>query len=82
MNIQAEKYKLIEWITSMEDISLIQLLKSIQQKTTQNSFGFSEEETAKILQMLEKSEVDIQNGRVFSNENVMNEFRERYGIGN
>jgi predicted transcriptional regulator len=81
MNVQAEKYKLIEWITSLEDTSLIQLLQSIQQKTNQNTFGFSDVEKKKILEMLEKSEADIQNGRTFTHENVMNEFREQYGIG-
>lgn len=81
MNIQAEKYKLIEWITSLEDLSLLEFLKSVRQKSTQDSFGLSYGEKQKILQLLEKSEADIQNGRTFSHENVMNEFREQYGIG-
>lgn len=81
MDVQAEKYKLIEWITSLEDISLIELLQSIQQKTALHSFRFSDEEKLKILQLLEKSEADIQNGKVFKHENVMNEFKEQYGIG-
>lgn len=81
MDVQAEKYKLIEWITSLEDMTLIQFLQSIQQKTSQNALNFSEEEKQRILQLLEKSEADIQNGKVFTHENVMNEFKEKYGIG-
>lgn len=30
MDIQAEKYKLIEWITSLKDVSLINRLKAVR----------------------------------------------------
>ncbi len=80
MNVQAEKYKLIEWITSLEDISVIKLLKSIQRKNTMSHPEFSQEEKQLILQFLEQSEIDILNGNVHSHDQVMEEVRERYGI--
>ncbi len=80
MNVQAEKYKLIEWITSLEDISVLKLLKSIQQKNTMIHPEFSQEEKQLILQFLEQSESDILKGNVYPHNQVMKEVRERYGI--
>lgn len=80
MSVQVEKYKLIEWITSLEDKSILDLLKSIQQKTSNLRAEFSEEDKQLILKLLEQSETEILEGKIHSHENVMAETREKYGI--
>lgn len=80
MNVQAEKYKLIEWITSLEDNSIIELLKSIQTKTASFSSELSDEEKQIIAKLLQQSESEIREGQIHVHENVMEEIRERYGI--
>lgn len=81
MNVQSEKYKLIEWITSLEDNSILELLKSIQQKTSAAHHEFSDQEKQYISEMLERSENEIREGKIHTHENVMAEIRERYDIG-
>lgn len=76
MNVQAEKYKLIEWITSLEDNSILDLLKSIQQKTSNSRSDFSGEDKQLILKIPEQNKTEIRDGKIYRHENLMAETRD------
>lgn len=77
MDIQAEKYKLIEWITSLKDISLINRLKTVKEEASKDWWDdLSQEERESVEQGLR----DIKEGRVHSHEEVMAKFKKRVGL--
>ncbi len=77
MDIQAEKYKLIEWITSLKDISLINRLKTVREEASKDWWNeLSQEEREGIEQGLQ----DVKEGRIHSHEEVMAEFKKRVGL--
>lgn len=77
MSIQADKYQLIEWITSLNDLAIINRLKSIQQESSPDWW----DDLSKVeKENIEKGLDDIKEGRVHSHENVMNELKKRVNL--
>jgi len=68
MNIQNEKLKLIEWITSLQDDSIIERIKLIKMQYSPKDWWdeISDEEKAAIEEGLK----DIREGRVVPHEEV------------
>ncbi|MBA3985014.1 MAG: hypothetical protein H0X63_00170 [Flavobacteriales bacterium] len=79
MDIQLEKYKLMEWIISLKDESIISKLKNIKNELSSLS-AWSDDisETEKIL--IEAGLKDIENGNTCTHEQVMKEINETYGL--
>lgn len=79
MDIQIEKYKLIEWLTGLKDESVISKLKTIKSSLSSSSDWADDiSETEKLL--VEAGLKDIEEGNTFTHEQVMNEINEAYGI--
>ena len=77
MDIQAEKNKLIDWIASLSDLSVINRLKSVREETSKDWWDdLSKEEKEGIEQGLK----DVEGGRVYPHEQVMSEFKKRVGL--
>ncbi len=77
MDIQAEKNKLIDWIASLSDLSVINQLKSVREETSKDWWDdLSKEEKEGIEQGLK----DVEEGRVYPHEQVMSEFKKRVGL--
>ncbi|NLL27318.1 MAG: hypothetical protein GX259_00830 [Bacteroidales bacterium] len=72
MDIQAKKYLLIEWITSLSDSSLIDKLMQIAEKSDWWDEISDEERNS-----IEKGLKDISDGRVISHSDVMKRY-EKY----
>jgi hypothetical protein len=73
MNIQAEKLKLIEWLVSLQDETIIERIKLLKEGSANNADWWdtiSESEKMAI----EEGIKDIENGNVVSHEDV----RKRY----
>lgn len=79
MDIQLEKYKLMEWLMGLQDESVISKLKSIKSSLS-NSSDWAEDisETEKLL--INAGFKDIEEGNTFTHEQVMKEINEAYGI--
>ncbi len=78
MNLSTEKYRLIEWLMSLEDESILKRLQEIR-KETLNSGGsnkISDTETLFIKAGLK----DLEEGRTYSHQDVMREVREKYNL--
>ena len=76
MNIQAEKLRLIEWISKVDDSDIITMLKQIKDNISDESkdeMNLSKEEIAGI----ERGLKDIEEGRIHSHESVMKKY-EKY----
>lgn len=81
MNIQIEKYKLMEWLMTLKDESVISKLKSIKSSLSSSSdsdWADDISDTEKLL--VEAGLKDIKNGDTFTHEQVMKEINEAYGI--
>ncbi len=80
MNVQAEKYKLIEWLINLQDVELLKQLLDIQRKSEgavnmdkvigSNPDG-SPITVKNLIARAEESERDIEAGRVSDIEEVM-----------
>lgn len=79
MDIQLEKYKLMEWLMGLQDESVISKLKSIKSSLS-NSSDWAEDisETEKLL--ISAGLKDVEEGNTFTHEQVMKEINEAYGI--
>lgn len=79
MDIQLEKYKLIEWLTSVNDESIIATLKTIKSNFSDaNDWDSSISETEKLL--IEKGLKDIEEGNLVSHEQVMKGINEKFNL--
>ena len=77
MDIQLEKYKLIEWLMSLKDESVISKIKELKQvNDSEWSNEVSESEKAFIQAGLK----DIQEDHVFSHDQVMEEINKAYNL--
>ena len=76
MNIQTEKLELIEWITKLNDNSILKKIKRIKEKYSKSkdwADSLKEEELASIKRGIK----DIEEGRVHSND-VARKVYEKY----
>ena len=79
MDIQLEKYKLMEWLVSIKDESIISKIKNIKNGLSVSSDWADDiSETEKLL--IEAGLKDIKEGATFTHEQVMKEINEAYGI--
>ena len=79
MDIQLEKYKLMEWLVSIKDESIISKIKNIKNSLSASSDWADDiSETEKLL--IEAGLKDIKDGNTFTHEQVMKEINEAYGI--
>jgi predicted transcriptional regulator len=79
MDIQFEKYKLIEWLMGVKDESVIAKLKTIQSKASESSDWTNDiSETEKLL--INAGLKDIEQGNTFTHDEVMKEINEVYGL--
>ncbi len=79
MDIQLEKYKLIEWLTSVNDESVISTLKTIKNNFSEaDDWDVSISESEKLL--IQKGLKDIEEGNLLSHEQVMKGIKEKYNL--
>ncbi|WP_142785241.1 hypothetical protein [Changchengzhania lutea] len=79
MDIQLEKYKLVEWLMSLKDESIISKIKHMKNNlSTASDWSSDISETEKLL--IEAGLKDIEEGNTFTHEQVMKEINEAYGI--
>ncbi len=78
MDLPAEKYRIIEWLMSLEDASIVKKLLKIRKESieTEESYDISEPEALLIKAGLK----DLEEGKTFSHEEVMKEVREKYKL--
>jgi len=79
MDIQLEKYKLIEWLMNLKDESVISKLKTIKSSVSKSSDWEGDTSVTEKL-LIEAGLKDIEKGNTFTHEQVMNEINEVYGI--
>ncbi len=72
MDIQAEKYSLIEYITQIKDVSLIEKLKEFVKA---NESDFWNDLTEDQIQEIRKGMEELDNGQKFDYEEVMSRHR-------
>lgn len=79
MDIQLEKYKLMEWLMNLKDESIISKLKTIKSNLSASSDWTDDiSDTEKLL--INAGLKDIEQGNTFTHEQVMKEINEAYGI--
>ena len=79
MDIQLEKYKLMEWLINLKDESVISKLKTFKNSTSiPSDWADDISNTEKLL--IESGLKDIENENTFTHEQVMKEINEAYGI--
>lgn len=78
MNLPAEKYKLIEWLMSVEDESIVRRLQEIQKESLDSGETYQLTDTENLL--IKAGLKDLEEGKTWSHDDVMREVREKYGI--
>lgn len=78
MDIQLEKYKIIEWITSLKDKTMISRLKSLKEETKDEDWW--DELSSAEKEGIQKGLQDIEDGNTISPEEVMNQLKKRVGL--
>jgi len=75
MNIESEKRKLIEWITGLQDDSILEKIKMLKNRQSQKDWWneITDEEKASI----EKGLEDVKAGRIIPHEKVKQEYEKR-----
>lgn len=79
MDLQLEKYKLMEWLVNLKDESIIHKLKEIKNdRSTTTDWNDTVSETEKL--MIEAGLKDVEEGNTFTHQQVMEEINKTYGI--
>ncbi|WP_029037275.1 hypothetical protein [Salinimicrobium xinjiangense] len=78
MDLAAEKFKLMEWLISIEDESIVKRLQEIKDETSVSGKSYKISDTEKLF--LEAGLKDLKEGSVYSHKDVMREVKEKYGI--
>ncbi len=79
MDIQLEKYKLMEWLIQQNNEDIIMKLLDFKKSISENSdWEYEVSETEKLF--IEAGLKDIEQGNFFSNEEVIREINEKYGL--
>lgn len=74
-----EKYKLVEWLIHQNNEDIILKLKDFKKSLSENpDWNYEVSETEKLF--IEAGLKDIEQGNTFSNEEVMREINEKYGL--
>ena len=79
MDIQLEKYKLMEWLMSLKDESVISKLKAIKSSlSTSSDWADDISDTEKLF--ISAGLKDVEEENTFTHKQVMKEINEAYGI--
>lgn len=79
MDIQLEKYKLMEWLINLKDESIILKLKNIKNGlSTSSDWADDVSEIEKLL--IEAGLKDIEKGETLTHEQVMKNINEAHGL--
>ena len=78
MDMQLEKYKLMEWLININDENIILKLKELKNKLSDTSEHYSTSEAEKLF--IEAGLKDIENGNLLSHKQVMEEINKKYGL--
>lgn len=80
MDLLLEKYKLIEWLISIEDESIVSRLKNFQNEVSQfkQEGKYSVTEVEKLF--ISAGLKDIEQGNTISHEDVLREIKEKYNL--
>lgn len=79
MNIQMEKYKLVEWLIHQNNEEIISKLRDFKNSLSENSdWNYEVSETEKLF--IKAGLKDIADGNTFTNEEVIREISEKYGL--
>jgi len=80
MDLLAEKYKLIEWLISIEDESIVSRLKNFQNEISQ----FKQEGTYSVTEVeklfISAGLKDIEQENTISHKDVLREIKEKYNL--
>lgn len=79
MDIQLEKYKLVEWLIAQDSEELIAKIKNFKDSLAENSdWNYEVSETEKLF--IEAGLKDIETGNTYTNEEVIREINKKYGL--
>ena len=79
MDIQLEKYKLVEWLIQQNSEEVIEKLKNFKESFSKDTdWNYDISETEKLF--VEAGLKYIKEGNVFTNEEVILEINEKYGL--
>lgn len=78
MDVQLEKYKIIEWITSLKDVSVIKRLKSLKDESQDEDWW----DTLSVAEKegIQKGLQDIEDGNIIAHEEVVKKLKKRVGL--
>lgn len=78
MDIQLEKYKLMEWLVSIKDELVISKLKTLKNSLDSKDINDELSDTEK--RLIEAGLNDIKNGKTIPHEQVMKDIKREFGI--
>ena len=79
MDIQLEKYKLMEWLIHLKDESVISKLKTLKSNTTTSTdWADAISDTEQL--MIKAGLKDLEKGNTFTHEQVMKEINDIYDM--
>ena len=78
MDILAEKYKLIEWLVSLEDEAIVLKLQELRKEALESGEPYRISDVEKLF--IQAGLKDLEEGNTISHEEVMKEVREKCGI--
>jgi predicted transcriptional regulator len=79
MNIELEKYKLIEWLIAIDDIDILNRLKKIKENP-QKKLDWSEEISEIEKALIKVGLKNYEEGNTFTHKQVLEELNEKYGL--
>jgi len=79
MDIQLEKYMLMEWLIGLKDESIISRIKRIKESETPKG-GWSNDVSETEVSFVKAGIKDLKEGNTFTHEEVMREINEIYKI--
>jgi len=79
MDLQLEKYKLMEWLVNLKDEAIIQKIKEIKNdRSTISDWDDTVSETEKL--MIEAGWKDVEEGNTFTHQQVMEEVHKIFPV--
>lgn len=78
MDLPTEKYRLIEWLMSLEDESILKRLQEIKKETLNSDGSNKISDTEKLF--IKAGLKDLEKDRTYSHQDVMREVREKYNL--
>ncbi len=78
MDVQLEKYKLMEWLVNLKDEAIILKLKELKNNLSNSSDWSTVSEAEQLF--IEAGLKDIENENTFTHQQVMEEINKTYGL--